>query len=83
MKQNILVMAKIQIHDHLLALFDSLSPDLHESVVYVDTTREMWVVLEEYFLQGNAPRSCAEIETQSYHYLPRQYDGGVIYIIPK
>ncbi|OMO65653.1 hypothetical protein CCACVL1_21443 [Corchorus capsularis] len=37
-------------------IFNSLSSDLHNSVAYVDTAREMWLDLEERFSQGNAPR---------------------------
>uniref|UniRef100_A0A2N9EIP0 Reverse transcriptase Ty1/copia-type domain-containing protein n=1 Tax=Fagus sylvatica TaxID=28930 RepID=A0A2N9EIP0_FAGSY len=37
-------------------LFNSLVPDLHDSVAYADTAQEMWADLEERFCQGNAPR---------------------------
>nr|CAD1842112.1 unnamed protein product [Ananas comosus var. bracteatus] len=37
-------------------IFNALSRDLHDSVAYADTAREIWVDLEERFSQGNAPR---------------------------
>lgn len=37
-------------------LFNSLAKELHDSVAYIETAREMWVNLEERFSQGNAPR---------------------------
>ena len=37
-------------------IFNALIPELHDSVVYVDTTHEMWKDLQERFSQGNAPR---------------------------
>jgi hypothetical protein len=37
-------------------LINSLTRDLHESVAYADTVREIWIDLEERFSQGNAPR---------------------------
>uniref|UniRef100_A0A2N9GLS4 Retrotransposon Copia-like N-terminal domain-containing protein n=1 Tax=Fagus sylvatica TaxID=28930 RepID=A0A2N9GLS4_FAGSY len=37
-------------------LINSLTRDLHESVAYADTAREIWIDLEERFSQGNAPR---------------------------
>ena len=35
---------------------NSLTCDLHESVTYADTTREIWIDLKERFSQGNVPR---------------------------
>ena len=37
-------------------LFNSLVPDLHDSVAYADIAQGMWADLEERFYQGNAPR---------------------------
>nr|CAD1817794.1 unnamed protein product [Ananas comosus var. bracteatus] len=37
-------------------LFNSLAKELHDSVAYAETAREMWIDLEERFSQGNAPR---------------------------
>ena len=37
-------------------LINSLTRDLHKSVAYADTTREIWIDLEERFSQGNASR---------------------------
>lgn len=37
-------------------IFNSLSPDLHDSLAYHDRAKGMWGDLEERFSQGNAPR---------------------------
>ncbi|XP_031288054.1 uncharacterized protein LOC116146758 [Pistacia vera] len=37
-------------------IFNSLDSSLHDSVVFFDTAREIWVDLEERLSQGNAPR---------------------------
>ncbi|GKU92898.1 hypothetical protein SLEP1_g6561 [Rubroshorea leprosula] len=37
-------------------LYNSLSTELHGSVAYADTAREIWIDLKERFSQGNAPR---------------------------
>ncbi|XP_077238366.1 uncharacterized protein LOC143879726 [Tasmannia lanceolata] len=37
-------------------IFNSLAKDLHNSVAYVDSARDMWLDLEDRFSQGNAPR---------------------------
>ena len=36
-------------------LFNSISSDLHNSIVYTDTALEIWIDLEERFSQSNAP----------------------------
>ncbi|XP_071939949.1 uncharacterized protein [Coffea arabica] len=37
-------------------LINSISPDLHNSITYHDSARELWVDLEERFSQNNEPR---------------------------
>nr|CAD1823566.1 unnamed protein product [Ananas comosus var. bracteatus] len=37
-------------------IFNSLASDLHDSIAYIDSAREIWTDLEERFSQGNAPR---------------------------
>ena len=37
-------------------LFNAITKDLHDSVAYADTAHEIWMDLEERFLQDNAPR---------------------------
>ncbi|KAF5471378.1 hypothetical protein F2P56_008186 [Juglans regia] len=37
-------------------LLNSLSPKIAQSVIYVDSSRAMWLELKEIFSQGNGPR---------------------------
>ncbi|XP_042942705.1 uncharacterized protein LOC122276877 [Carya illinoinensis] len=37
-------------------LLNSLSPKIAQSVIYIDTSRAMWLELKERFSQGNGPR---------------------------
>jgi hypothetical protein len=37
-------------------LLNTVSKELRDSVVFVETARDLWVELEERFSQGNGPR---------------------------